>query len=51
MAASDNNQANTVLESFLEAVGNFGVPSRVRSDRGENYYVAQFMLAYKGVGR
>ena len=52
LKASDNNQASTVLQSFLEAAGNFGVPSRVRSDHGgENYYVAQFMLAYRGIGR
>jgi hypothetical protein len=44
--------ADTVLQSFLEAVGNYGVPSHVRSDHGrESYYVGQFMLAYRGVER
>ena len=52
LKASDNNKAETVLCSFLEAVGMFGVPSRVRSDHGrENYFVAQFMLAYRRIGR
>lgn len=50
--AADNNTAAAVLDCFLSATTQFGVPSRVRSDHGgENYFVAQFMLAYRGLGR
>uniref|UniRef100_A0A9J7YC19 Integrase catalytic domain-containing protein n=1 Tax=Cyprinus carpio carpio TaxID=630221 RepID=A0A9J7YC19_CYPCA len=47
LKASTNNQAATVLEGFLEAVEQFGLPSRVRSDKGgENVDVARFMLEH-----
>lgn len=47
LKASTNNQAATVLEAFLEAVEQFGLPSRVRSDKGgENVDVARFMLEH-----
>ena len=40
-----NNKAATVFESFLEAVGKFGLPSRIRGYQGvENVDVAKFML-------
>ena len=51
---SDNNRADTVLEQFLKAVAKYGLPSRVRCDRGtENYKVAYFMLNHpqRGTGR
>ena len=53
LRAADNNTAATVLDCFLSATVQYnGVPSRVRSDHGgENYFVAQFMLAYRGLGR
>lgn len=42
---SNNNRAETVLSYFVQAVENFGLPSRVRSDRGgENVGVSSFML-------
>ncbi|XP_051977989.1 uncharacterized protein LOC127639797 isoform X2 [Xyrauchen texanus] len=47
LKASTNNQAAAVLEAFLEAVEQFGLPSRVRSDKGgENVDVARFMLEH-----
>ena len=54
MKASTNNRAETVLDSFLSAVHEYGLPSRVRSDKGgENVLVSQFMLDHpeRGPGR
>ena len=44
---STNNRAATVLQCFIEAVEKFGLPSRVRSDKGtENVGVCRFMLEH-----
>lgn len=41
----DNNEANTVLSSFVAAVQNHGIPSKIRSDLGgENVDVWQYMI-------
>ena len=49
---SDNNRADTVLESFLNATYEFGIPSRVRSDNGgENIRVWEFMEQVRGYDR
>lgn len=37
MRASTNNKAQTVFDSFKEAVDSFGLPKRVRSDKGEKH--------------
>ena len=34
LRASTNNLSDTVLELFLQAVEEYGLPSRVRSDKG-----------------
>ncbi|RXN38427.1 hypothetical protein ROHU_001117 [Labeo rohita] len=35
LKASDNNRSNTVFDSFVDAIGKHGLPSRVRCDNGE----------------
>uniref|UniRef100_A0A096MBG5 Integrase catalytic domain-containing protein n=1 Tax=Poecilia formosa TaxID=48698 RepID=A0A096MBG5_POEFO len=52
LTAATNNRATTVLDSFLEAVNTYGVPARVRSDKGgENVLVAHFMVSTRGQNR
>ncbi|KAM4571929.1 uncharacterized protein V3H82_011460 [Fundulus diaphanus] len=52
LKAATNNRASTVCKCFLEAVGLYGVPSRVRSDKGgENVQVAHFMVSTRGPNR
>ncbi|XP_035990299.1 uncharacterized protein LOC105920722 isoform X1 [Fundulus heteroclitus] len=47
LTASDNNKSTTVLNAFLGAVEQFGIPKKVRSDKGgENIEVARFMLEH-----
>ncbi|XP_076081010.1 uncharacterized protein LOC143051900 isoform X2 [Mytilus galloprovincialis] len=48
----DNNKAETVASCFLEGVNEFGLPLRVRSDKGmENSKVADFMIERRGANR
>ena len=54
LRCSDNNMAATVYHCFSEALLSYGVPSRVRADRGgENVRVANYMLSHpqRGTGR
>lgn len=51
---SDNNKAATVFKCFREAIMSYGLPSRIRSDRGgENVKIADYMLSHpeRGPGR
>lgn len=52
LGASTNNRAETVLNLLKHAVRNYGIPSRVRSDKGgENRDVATFMVHHRGTNR
>ena len=51
---SNNNHATTVLQLFQEAVAVYGLPSRIRCDKGgENVDVSMFLLTHplRGPGR
>ena len=54
LKASSNNKAATVLQCFMSAVFQYGLPSRVRADcGGENTLVSEYMLKHplRGPGR
>ena len=54
LTCNNNNKADTVLHSFIEATQIYGVPSRIRTDKGgENMEIARFMLNHpdRGPGR
>ena len=54
LKASNNNRADTVLSAFTSAVEEYGLPSRIRIDRGgENVRVSEYMLNHpdRGPGR
>lgn len=52
LSCSSNNRAETVFRMFQNAVIEYGLPSRVRSDRGgENVLVKRFMEEHPRRGR
>ena len=54
LQASANNLSDTVLRCLLDGVQRYGLPSRVRCDRGgENVQVSEFMITHpdRGPGR
>ena len=51
LRVANNNCAQTVLEAFKAAEERYGLPEKVRSDKGrENVGVAQYMLSKRGAG-
>lgn len=51
LKASNNNRASTVLRCFCEAIAAYGLPTRVRSDKGgENVYVEAYMANHPDCG-
>lgn len=52
LKASTDNRASTVLRAFTSAAIQYGLPSRVRGDRGgENKDVAVIMVLLRGPNR
>ena len=52
LKCSDNNKADTILTCFVDAVRKYGLPSRVRTDKGlENVGIAQYMIENRGTSR
>ncbi|CAB5201751.1 unnamed protein product [Rhizophagus irregularis] len=49
---SGNNKSQTVFQCFRKGTYEFGIPSRIRADKGgENIRVEQFMNRYRGSNR
>ena len=52
LQCSSNNRAETVLDCFVKATQEYGMPSRVRTDRGgENVAVWNYIEDVRGQGR
>jgi hypothetical protein len=52
LKANTNNRAATVLEVFMQAIEEYGTPSRMRGDRGgENTAVSVWMIMHQGPNR
>jgi hypothetical protein len=48
----NSNKSDVVLKLFKDGVAKYGIPSRVRGDKGgENVQVADFMIEERGENR
>ena len=51
LKAATNNQDETAFAAFRSEVAEYGLPSRVRTDRGgENFLIGEYMLQNRGTG-
>lgn len=49
---TNNNKADTMLQCFLKGIDAFGLPLRVRTDKGlENIRIAEYMIQKRGENR
>ena len=49
LSCATNNKSETVYDEFRKATEEFGIPSRVRSDKGgENILVCHYVIAHHG---
>ena len=52
LKCSNNNTADTLLHNFVIAVGEYGLPRRVRTDKGrENVAIADYMISARGMNK
>ena len=52
LRAATNNRSDTALEAFMHGIHEYGLPSRVRTDKGgKNTGIAEYMLSHRGTGR
>jgi transposase len=52
LRCTNNNKAETLLKCFQDAVTEYGIPSRLRTDKGlENVGIADFMIEKRGANR
>ena len=52
LVCTNNNKADTLLSCFVDAVTEYGLPSRVRTDKGlENVRIADYMIEKRGRNR
>ena len=52
LRVANNNRADTAFGAFMKGVSDYGLPSRVRTDRGgENILIGEYLLNSRGTGR
>ena len=52
LVCTNNNKAETLLMHFIDAVTEYGLPSRVRTNKGlENAQISEYMLEKRGINR
>lgn len=52
LVCANNNKSETLLSCFLDVISKYGLPSRVRTDKGlENVHTADYMIEKRGSNR